>query len=69
MKFVQDDIQSVEIVNLKKGGKVVITLKDDTFQPYVTFSSKKELKAYYDWITCNPKHPIHEMNQLINNKK
>ena len=52
MKFVENNIQSVEVVNYKRGGQIIITLNDDSLKPRITFRTKKELKAYYDWITC-----------------
>jgi hypothetical protein len=58
--FIDTQIKSVELVNISRGKwKVQITWNTTDKISYVFFSNKKSAKSYYDWITGNPKHPLH----------
>lgn len=65
MKYVDNNIDRVELELLKRGGKVLVYWKDTRQVSSIKFNTKKELKSYYEWITCNPKHPQHELTQHL----
>ena len=61
--FIDAEIKSVELSSIARGNNPVeITWKSGEVS-VIRFSTKKEAKYYYDWITGNPKHPIHKNNK------
>jgi hypothetical protein len=64
--FIDTQIKSVELVNISRGKwKVQITWNTTDEISNVFYSNKKDAKYYYDWITNNPKHPIHQNNKEL----
>jgi len=60
MTYINDDIERVEKIHHKRGGEVKVYWKTSTDVSTIKFTTKKETNTYYDWITCNPKHPSHQ---------
>jgi hypothetical protein len=58
--FIDTQIKSVELVNISRGKWQVKIFWNNTDEiASVFYSNKKDAKYYYDWITGNPKHPLH----------
>lgn len=65
MTYINDDIERVEKIHHKRGGEVKVYWKTSTDVSTIKFTTKKETNTYYDWITCNPKHPSHQTFNAI----
>ena len=58
-----EKIVKVENLHIKRGeNRIVITWNTGEVGS-IFFSTKIQAKYYYDWITGNPKHPIHKNNE------
>ena len=60
MTYIDNDIDTVEKIYHKRGGEIKVYWKNHTFTSSIKFDTRKETNSYYDWITCNPKHPSHQ---------
>jgi hypothetical protein len=56
-------IVKVENLHIKRGKNQIVITWNTGEVSSIFFSSKKEAKYYYDWVTNNPKHPIHQNNK------
>ncbi len=67
MKYIDNNIDRVELEPLKRGGKVLVYWKDTREVSSIKFNTKKEMNSYYEWVTCNINHPQHELTQQLMN--
>jgi len=63
MNYIDQNIVSVELSTIKRGLHKVFVNWNTKEQSSITFSTKKEAKYYYDYVTGNPNHPIHKNNR------
>lgn len=53
-------IKSVELTSIGRGNHDIEITYQNGGVIVSRFSTKKEAKEYYDWITNNPKHSLHK---------
>lgn len=64
--FIDPQIQDVVLESKTRGCVVTVKWNNSTEESKIHFSTKKEGKYYYDWVTGNPNHPVHKNNKMFN---